>query len=226
MWTPPQTFQCGHCGVVFEETPQTAAIRIVEFGCENPETSPGSRYIVGRIAIHYHRCPICRKFTISGESFDNTEMPNFAFSYPPVTGANVPSCIPDPIRDDYLEACSIVTLSPKASATLSRRCLQGMIRDFWGIPEKNLAKAISALEGKVPPDQWRVIDGIRHLGNIGAHMEADINTIVEIDADEAEKLLKLIALLFHDWYVQREERAALYRDIIEIDQEKQKKRKG
>ena len=54
----------------------------------------------------------------------------------------------------------------------------------------------------------------------------DINTIVEIDADEAEKLLKLIALLFHDWYVQREERAALYRDIIEIDQEKQKKRKG
>ena len=226
MWIPPKTFQCAHCGVVFEETSKTAATRIVEFGCENPATASGIRNIIGRIKIYYHRCPICNKFTISGESDNEMEMPAFTFSYPPVTSKNVPACIPAPIRDDYLEACAIVALSPKASATLARRCLQGMIRDFWGITEKTLIKEISALEGKVPPDQWRVIDGIRRLGNIGAHMEADINTIVEIDPNEAEKLLKLIALLFQDWYVQREERAALYRDIIEIDQEKQEKRKG
>ena len=226
MWLPPKTFQCAHCGVVFEETSNTAATRIVEFGCETPETASGMRYIIGRITIYYHKCPICKKFTISGESSSGMEMPDFSFSYPPVATNNVPDCIPTQIRDDYLEACAIADLSPKASATLARRCLQGMIRDFWGITEKNLAKEISALEGKVPPDQWRVIDGIRRLGNIGAHMEADINTIVEIDADEAKKLLKLITLLFQEWYVQREERAALYRDIIEIDQEKQEQRKG
>ncbi len=45
---------------------------------------------------------------------------------------NYPSYIPSPIMDDYREACAIADLSPKASATLSRRCLQGMIRDFWG----------------------------------------------------------------------------------------------
>src|SRR5215472_1405790 len=42
----------------------------------------------------------------------------------------LPDYVPEPIRNDYHEACRIVNLSPKASATLSRRCLQGMIRDF------------------------------------------------------------------------------------------------
>jgi hypothetical protein len=48
----------------------------------------------------------------------------------------LPDYIPEQIKDDYYEACSILNLSPKASATLARRCLQGMIRDFWGITKK------------------------------------------------------------------------------------------
>ena len=46
-----------------------------------------------------------------------------------------PDYIPQQIREDYVEASKIKELSPKASATLSRRCLQGMIRDFWGTPD-------------------------------------------------------------------------------------------
>ncbi|MEI8253036.1 MAG: hypothetical protein WCG25_04765 [bacterium] len=43
----------------------------------------------------------------------------------PVSEAKVlPDYIPDPIKQDYYEACRIRDLSPKASATLSRRCLQ------------------------------------------------------------------------------------------------------
>jgi integrase len=38
-----------------------------------------------------------------------------------------PDYIPKPILDDYAEACLINNLSPKASATLSRRSLQGII---------------------------------------------------------------------------------------------------
>lgn len=44
-----------------------------------------------------------------------------------------PEYIPAPLREDYYEACLIRDKSPKASATLARRCLQGMIRDFCGI---------------------------------------------------------------------------------------------
>src|SRR6266542_6816273 len=41
-----------------------------------------------------------------------------------------PDYIPTGIIRDYEEACEIVNASPKASATLSRRCLLGIIRDF------------------------------------------------------------------------------------------------
>jgi hypothetical protein len=41
-----------------------------------------------------------------------------------------PDFIPQVFRQDYLEACQIRDLSPKASATLARRCIQGIIRDF------------------------------------------------------------------------------------------------
>src|SRR4051812_26791478 len=49
-----------------------------------------------------------------------------------------PEFIPAPLRADYFEACRIRDLSPKASATLARRCLQGMIRDFCGIAKGRL----------------------------------------------------------------------------------------
>ena len=44
-----------------------------------------------------------------------------------------PDFIPNPIVQDYIEASLIRDLSPKASATLARRCIQGMIRNFCRI---------------------------------------------------------------------------------------------
>ncbi|ASC06056.1 hypothetical protein S101468_01819 [Acetobacter pasteurianus subsp. pasteurianus] len=60
-----------------------------------------------------------------------------------------PDYIPKPIREDYYEACKIRDLSPKASATLIRRCLQGMIRDFAGIQKGTLNKEITDLKEAV-----------------------------------------------------------------------------
>ena len=129
-------------------------------------------------------------------------------------------------REDYEEACAVLNLSPKASATLARRCLQGMIRDFWGITKDTLNAEISALKDRIQPDLWAAINGLRQLGNIGAHMEKDTNLIVDIDADEAEKLIKLIELLMKEWYINREERKQLFGDILEINADKQATRKG
>jgi hypothetical protein len=49
---------------------------------------------------------------------------------PSSSAKTFPNYVPKVILDDYNEACLIRDLSPKASATLSRRCLQGMIRDL------------------------------------------------------------------------------------------------
>ncbi|KQU91352.1 hypothetical protein ASD99_21945 [Mesorhizobium sp. Root695] len=127
-----------------------------------------------------------------------------------------PDYVPAPLTADYREACAIRDLSPKAAATLARRCLQGMIRDFCGITKKRLIDEIKALrlaldEGTAPPgvaaETVDAIDAIREVGNIGAHMESDIDMIVEVEPGEAQALIELIEMLFEEWYVARETRS-------------------
>lgn len=170
-------------------------------------------------------CPACHKVSVAlAPYFDNDDSYNFSFSYPPANAFALPSYIPAAIRADYLEAVSIVNLSPKASATLARRCLQGMIHDFWGIKEKNLNAEISSLQSKIPAAQWKAIDGLRKIGNIGAHMEKDVELIIDIDQDEARKLIKLIELLLQQWYVARHDEEQLLAEITAIADEKDAER--
>lgn len=95
---------------------------------------------------------------------------------------------------------------------MARRCLQGMIRDFCGISKKTLFAEITALrdavdKGEAPPgvtvESVEAIDHVRSIGNIGAHMESDINLIVGVDAGEVAALTELIEMLFAEWYVSR-----------------------
>lgn len=178
----------------------------------------------GQLCVCYYTCPNCKEITIL---IDVEYDPSIGIVHirPLSKAKKFPDYIPEAIRNDYEEACAIVTLSPKASATLSRRCLQGMIRDFFKVSKKSLFEEIDAIKDKIPTDQWAVLDGVRRIGNIGAHMEKDINLIVNIDPSEAEKLIKLIELLLQQWYIERHNQQQLYADIIGIDQSKQIERK-
>lgn len=131
-----------------------------------------------------------------------------------------PNYIPKPLVTDYEEAAAIIDLSPKASATLSRRCLQGIIRDFWGIKKGRLVDEINALEEKIDPLTWQSIDAVRKVGNIGAHMEKDINLIIDVEPKEAYLLIELIELLFEEWYIHRHEREKKLKAISGIAQAK------
>jgi len=117
-----------------------------------------------------------------------------------------PDYIPTAILEDYRESCAIRDLSPKASATLSRRCLQGMIRDYWKISKKRLVDEIDALDGKIDKLTWDAIDAVRKIGNIGAHMEKDIDLMLDVDPAEAGLMIGLIESLLKDWYVARHDR--------------------
>lgn len=136
-----------------------------------------------------------------------------------------PSYVPDSILDDYKEACAIADLSPKASATLARRCLQGMIRDFWDIESDTLNKEILAIEDKVDPMVWDAIDSVRKVGNIGAHMEKDINVIVDVNSEEANLLIEVIEMLLDDWYVARHEKQEKLKRIKDVASAKSAARK-
>ena len=131
-----------------------------------------------------------------------------------------PNYIPRAIIQDYEEACAILEHSPKASATLSRRCLQGMIRDFWKVSKNRLVDEINAIEDKVDPITWQAIDATRKVGNIGAHMEKDINLIIDVDVNEATLLINLIELLIEEWYIHRFEREEKLRALIAMSETK------
>lgn len=137
-----------------------------------------------------------------------------------------PDYVPAPIRADYEEACLIRDLSPKASATLSRRCIQGIIRNYWGISERRLFDEIEAIKDKVDPKIWKAIDSVRSIGNIGAHMENDINLIIDIDPQEAQLLIRLIEILIKDWYIARHERQEHLESIIGVADEKAVQKQG
>jgi hypothetical protein len=87
-----------------------------------------------------------------------------------------------------------------------------MIRDFCNIAKGTLHEEIKALEaaiaeGKAPagvtPESVDAIDQVRSVGNIGAHMEKNIDLIVPVDEGEAQILIDLVELLFEEWYVAR-----------------------
>ena len=128
----------------------------------------------------------------------------------------LPHYVPVTIQQDYYEACRIRDLSPKASATLARRCLQGMIRDFWGVSEGNLSAAINAIKDKVDPNVYEAIDAVRIVGNIGAHMEKDINMIIDVEPNEAQLLIQLIEDLIKEWYVAMKNREDSLTKISEL----------
>ncbi len=140
-----------------------------------------------------------------------------------------PDYVPEPIKEDYYEACAIKDLSPKASATLIRRCLQGMIRDFCRISRAKLIDEIRELrkqadEGKSPKgvshESVDAIDNIRGIGNIGAHMEADISVIIDVDPDEADLLINLAEMLLKEWYVERHNRETRLKQLTETAAQK------
>src|SRR5699024_4958175 len=82
------------------------------------------------ITINFYKCPACEQFTIDilgkGPQFPNDFQRRF---YPSSEAKQFPDYVPASILEDYQEAYDILRLSPKSSATLSRRCIQGMIRD-------------------------------------------------------------------------------------------------
>lgn len=178
----------------------------------------------------------CREYTITaslhsaywapGPYHKIESKPLMSWSMKPSSLAKqFPAYVPQAIVSDYEEACLIRDLSPKASATLSRRCLQGIIRDYWSVKKGRLVDEINSIQEKVDPITWQAIDSVRSIGNIGAHMEKDINLIIDVEPQEAQLLIGLIEILIKDWYVAKYERQQYLEAIIGVAGKKAEEKK-
>jgi hypothetical protein len=114
--------------------------------------------------------------------------------------------VPSRYADEYKEACAVLNISPKASAALSRRILQTILREEFHINKKSLDQEIYDfinLKG-IPTHLSIAIDAIRNIGNFAAHPLKDTNTgeIVDVEPGEAEWLLDVLDTLFDFTFVQ------------------------
>ncbi len=126
----------------------------------------------------------------------------------PLTATRPPvhSDVDSKYANDYKEACLIISFSPKASAALSRRCLQNILREKAKVKKGNLVNEIQEVidSGKLPTYLSESIDAIRNIGNFAAHPLKSTSTgeIIDVEHGEAEWLLDVIETLFDFYFVQ------------------------
>lgn len=118
----------------------------------------------------------------------------------------LPEEVPQNIRDDFSEAALVQPLSAKASAAISRRLLQHILRERWGIKRRTLQAEIQEfVKGPdIPSYVSETVDAVRVVGNLAAHPMKDENTgfIVDVEPEESEWLLEVIETLCDFSYVQ------------------------
>jgi hypothetical protein len=142
----------------------------------------------------------------------------FSSSRPPV-----PSEVENLFAEDYNEACLILIFSPKASAALSRRCLQNILREKAHVKKSDLSNEIQEVidSGKLPTHLSESIDAIRNIGNFATHpiKSKSSGEIVPVEMGEAEWLLDVLESLFDYYFVQpsliKSKRDALNKKLLD-----------
>lgn len=127
-----------------------------------------------------------------------------------------PSYVNKLVSRDYQEAFLIQDISPRASAMLSRRCLQLMIKDLW--PEKFSGNAIlnemiKAIQPEIPTEINEALKAIQQIGNDATHPQKDLLDDVEITHEIAQIMTQSIAILIREWYIVPHERKERLRKI-------------
>jgi hypothetical protein len=116
---------------------------------------------------------------------------------------NVPS-VPETIFRDYDEACRLLRISPCASATYARRCVQGMVRKKFKLkPGKfqNEIKTLSAMNGAVSTEIIEALERVRKIGKFRALPDDDVKVLIDVSGEEARQTIDVIEALMFDWFV-------------------------
>ena len=168
--------------------------------CPNPDCKEVTLTAVMAEPKYPDAHPAMNNYQVPGRNLRSWEL------IPASRAKPMPAYIPASIVQDYNEACAIESLSPKASATVARRCVQQVIRGFFSVSKAKLYDEIQEIKGRVSPETWEAVDALREVGNIGAHAEKDINIIVDVEPGEAAALIRLVEILIEETYIARHRR--------------------
>ncbi|MDR2005703.1 MAG: DUF4145 domain-containing protein [Acidaminococcales bacterium] len=213
-------YQCPFCGLSLAMSQDTYANYFLNFHDVTKFKNNAAiwkRDNLTSIKVAFIKCPNCKKVSIYafGHSKDLDGLS--VNIHPRVNYTKYPGYIPEQITADYQEACSVLEFSERAAAALARRCLRGIIRDYWEISKSTLYEEIRALREFVDAELWQAIDSISQLGGIGERMKQADGLLLDVDPQEAHRLLKLVELLLKEWYIARHNREAIFEEIVNID---------
>ena len=184
-------------------------------------------------------CPDCDKTVfvqaqvqVDAEELSERTAGEVISVYPYRVRVDVPSEVPEKYASDFREAVLVLDLSPMASAALSRRILQHILRDEFDISgQPNLAEEIKVFisECGAPSHLTRDVDAIKTVGNFAAHPTKYTSTgeVVAVEPGEADWLISVLNSLFDHTFVQpRKSQERLDRLHEKSEQSKQEKRRS
>jgi hypothetical protein len=158
--------------------------------------------------LYHQRCPECHDSIIllaRSSSWSKWQDLNF-MAYPRSRSRPIAKEVPDPYRLDFSEACTVLADSPKASAALSRRCLQAILKDKLGSKKRDLYDQIEEViaAGSIPSYIAEGLHDVRNIGKFAAHPIKSTSTgaIVDVEPGEAEWNLEVVEMLFDFCFVQ------------------------
>lgn len=171
-------------------------------------------------SISYAACPNCAKLMVKiiegdidedAEDFQQDDdeeyiLTNEFYVYPHENGSEYSEDVPAQYLEDLQEAEAVMSLSPKASAALTRRLLQKILTEELKLVHNNLSRQIDIFleDEKIPSHISKSVDAVRNIGNFSAHplKETNSGAIVEVEAGEAEWSVEVIKSLFDFIFVQ------------------------
>lgn len=164
----------------------------------------------GRWQLEYCKCPSCKRIIIRlGKYSTKYGCVIWELVRPKtISRAPLPPEIPPEFAEDYKEACLVFADSPKASAALSRRCLQDLLKEKANTTKRDLADQIQeVLDSKTLPTYLaESLDAVRNIGNFATHPIKSKSTgeIVDVEPGEAEWNLDVLEGLFDFYFVQEQ----------------------
>lgn len=157
--------------------------------------------------VAFYVCPACQRILVAlRRELRRDGSHQTMMVYPKATARPLPPEVPDPYAADFREAALVLADSPKASAAISRRLLQHIIREQAGIRGRDLNDEIDRLldSKQLPSHLAESVDAIRNVGNFAAHPTKSTNTseIIDVEPGEAEWLLDALEGLTDFYFVQ------------------------
>lgn len=169
----------------------------------------------GSFNVFHTTCPACKRLQLAYNRAQPIQALSGArvFLYPrAISREPVHPEVPSKFANDYVEACNVLDISPKASAALSRRIMQHVLRECAGVKALNLDQEIEqVLEGHMVPSHIAdSLDAVRTVGNFAAHpiKSTSSGEVVDVEPGEAEWNLDTVEALFDFYFVQPARTAA------------------